>query len=62
MAKVFQVTGALNALAAIYYEPAPLDNQHAAFFDMYNEVGLTTGKLFRYTMAWDPKEDKQWSF
>ena len=52
------MTGALNALAAIYYEPGPSDNQHSAFFDMYNEVGLNMGKLFRYTMAWDPKEEK----
>ena len=62
MAKVFQVTGALNALAAIYYEPSPLDNQHSAFFDMYNEVGLNIGKLARYTMAWNPKEEKEWSY
>ena len=62
MAKVFQVTGTLNALAAIYYEPTPLDNQHAAYFDMYNEVGLAVGKLTRYTLAWDPKEDRQWTY
>ena len=62
MAKVFQVTGALNALAAIYYETPPPDNQHSAYFDMYDEIGKNVGKLLRYTMAWDPKEEKQWKY
>ena len=36
LGKVFQVTGALNALAAIYYDPAPSPDQHTAWFDMYS--------------------------
>jgi len=56
MANVFQVTGALNALAAIYYEPEPTADQHQAKFDMYTEVGLSIGKFCRYTLAFDPKE------
>ena len=56
MAHVFQVTGALNALAAIYYEEEPTHDQHQAWFDMYNDVGNAIGKLFRYTFKFDPKE------
>jgi hypothetical protein len=60
MANVFQVTGALNALAAIYYEPQPEPDQHEAFFDMYNEIGLAVGKLARYTLAFDPKAERDY--
>lgn len=56
MAKVFQVTGSLNALAAIYYDDQPESEQHTGWFDMYSEVGLNIGKLFRYTLNFDPKE------
>lgn len=56
MGKVFQVTGALNALAALYYEEQPDIDQHLAWFDQYNEVGLNVGKLFRYTLAFDPRD------
>lgn len=58
MSHVFQVTGALNALAAIYYEEEPKEDQHAAWFDMYVEVGMAIGKLMRYTLLFDPKEIK----
>jgi hypothetical protein len=54
MSKVFQVTGSMNALAAIYYEDPPEEWQHLAWFDMYNEVGLSIGKINRYTMGYDP--------
>jgi len=54
------VTGALNAMAAIYYEPQPNKDQHMAFFDMYNEIGLSVGKLVRYTLAFDPKEPRDY--
>ena len=57
MSKVFQVTGSMNALAAIYYEDPPEEWQHLAWFDMYNEVGLSIGKISRYTMGYDPKAD-----
>jgi hypothetical protein len=56
MAHVFQVTGALNALAAIYYEEEPKADQHQGWFDMYVEVGMATGKLYRYTMLFDPRD------
>ncbi len=56
MKHVFQVTGALNAMAAIYYDTMPEDDQHTGWFDMYSEVGLNIGKLFRYTLAFDPSE------
>ena len=58
MSKVFQVTGALNALAAIYYEESPMPDQHQAWFDMYTEVGKNIGKLARYTMDFDPKAER----
>ena len=54
--KVFQVTGALNALAAIYYDEEPTEDMHNDWFDFYNEVGLNVGKMFRWTLAFDPKE------
>lgn len=56
LSKVFQVTGALNSLAAIYYDEEPFEDEHALWFDFYNEVGLNIGKMFRYTLAFDPKE------
>ena len=56
LSKVFQVTGALNALAAIYYDEAPYEDEHSLWFDFYNEVGLNIGKMFRWTLAFDPKE------
>ena len=58
MKHVFQVTGALNAMAAIYYDTMPEDDQHSGWFDMYSEVGLNIGKLFRYTLAFDPSDIK----
>ena len=60
MGKIFQVTGALNGLAAIYYEPQPDKDQHMAHFDLSNEVGLNIGKLMRYTLGFDPKEVHDW--
>ena len=56
LAHVFQVTGALNGVAAVYYEEAPHTDEHMAMFDMYNEVGMSVGKVLRYTLAFDPKE------
>ena len=56
MGNVFQVTGALNALAAVYYGEQPTDDQHTAWFDMYADVGLNAGKLARYTLMFDPAE------
>lgn len=58
LAKVFQVTGALNSLAAIYYDEQPYEDEHSLWFDFYNEVGLNIGKVARYTLAFDPKEIK----
>ena len=58
MGNVFQVTGALNALAAVYYEEEPKPDMHQAMFDRFNDVGLAVGKLFRYTMAFDPKAER----
>jgi hypothetical protein len=60
MSKIFQVTGALNGLAAIYYEPQPQEDQHMAHFDVSNEVGLNIGKLMRYTTAFEPNEVHDW--
>lgn len=58
MSKVFQVTGSLNAIAAVYYDDQPVSDQHSGFFDMYNEVGVNIGKLWRYCFAFDAKELK----
>ena len=60
MGMVFQVTGALNALAAIYYEEEPNKDQHMAWFDRYSEIGRNIGKLARYTLAFDPKAIKDY--
>lgn len=46
----------MNSLAAIYYDEAPYDDEHGLWFDFYNEVGLNIGKMFRWTLAFDPKE------
>lgn len=45
----------MNALAALYYEDPPEEGQHLAWFDMYNEIGVSVGKISRYTMGYDPK-------
>lgn len=47
------MTGALNALAAIYYEEQPYEDEHALWRDFYNEVGLSIGKIFRWTLDFD---------
>ena len=60
MNAIFQVTGALNMLAAIYYEELPYEDAHMAWFDRSNEVGLNVGKLMRYTMGFDPKVVRDW--
>lgn len=58
MGKVFQVTGALNALAAAFYDNQPGEDQHVAWFDLFGEVGLNVGKVARYTLDFKPKEIK----
>ena len=55
MGKVFQVTGSLNAIAAVYYDDQPGPDQHSGYFDMYTEVGINIGKLWRYCFAFDAK-------
>ena len=60
MSNVFMVVGALNQLAAIYYDPMPPDDAHMALFDVYSDIGKAIGKLARYTMAFDPKEVYDW--
>lgn len=56
MGKVFQVTGALNAMAALFYDTQPKEDDHSLHFDMYSQVGTNVGKIMRYTLAFDPKE------
>merc|ERR1711907_168672 len=56
LSKVFQVTGALNSLAAIYYDEAPEEDEHSLWFEFYSEVGLNMGKIMRWTLAFDPRE------
>ena len=56
MNKVFQVTAAINALGAIYYDEAPSEEQHTLWFDFYSQVGQNIGKLGRYMLDFDPKE------
>ena len=60
MNAIFQVTGALNMLAAIYYEEFPPDDAHLAWFDRHSEIGFNVGKLMRYTMNFDPKTVRDW--
>ena len=56
MGKVFQVTGALNALAALFYDNQPGKDEHSLQFDMYSQVGMNAGKIARYTLAFDPSK------
>ena len=56
---MFQVTGALNALAAIYYDPAPSPDQHSAWFDMCSQIGMNVGRIAWYTLAFDVKKNHQ---
>ena len=56
LGKVFQVTGALNSLAAIYYDEQPGEDEHSLWFEFYTEVGLNLGKIMRWTLAFDPRE------
>ena len=56
MGKVFQVTGSLNALAALFYDPEPNNDDHKAFFDLYSSIGAEIGKITRWTLAFDPTE------
>lgn len=60
MKAVFQVVGALNGMAAIYYEEEPTEDQHIGWFDRYNAIGLNIGKLMRYTLGFDPKAVREW--
>ena len=62
MDNVFKVTGGINALAAVAYdmsETPPSEAHHMAWFEMYTEIGAATGKLFRYLIAFDPKEERE---
>ena len=59
MAHVFQVTGALNQMAAVFYEEEPTEDQHQAWFDMYIDIGLSVGKLMRYTLLFDPRDERE---
>ena len=56
MNKVFQVTAAINALGAVYYDEAPSEESHVLWFDFYSQVGQNIGKLGRYMLDFDPKE------
>ena len=60
MGKVFQVTGALNALAAIYYEEEPHKDLHMAWFERFSDIGKSVGKLARYATDFDPKAIKDY--
>mmetsp|Transcript_14227 Transcript_14227/g.24201 ORF Transcript_14227/g.24201 Transcript_14227/m.24201 type:complete len:260 (-) Transcript_14227:102-881(-) len=60
MGAVFQVTGALNALAAIYYEEEPQKDLHMAWFDRFSDIGKNIGKLARYTLKFDPDALAPW--
>ena len=53
MGKVFQVTGSMNTLAAIFYDPEPDKDDHQAFFDLYNNIGIEFGKIMKWTLAFD---------
>ena len=50
VAAMFQITGILNALAAVYYQKEKIDSSEQEvqmFFNMYQEVGVNIGKFFR---------------
>ena len=54
MAAMFQITGILNAIAAVYYQKEQMSSDEAEvqmFFDMYQEVGLNIGKFFRLSTS-----------
>ena len=54
MGNVFQVTGALNSLAAVVYDPEPDSDAHSLWFDRFSQIGLSVGKMVRYTLMFDP--------
>jgi len=67
VAMIFQITGILNSIGAVYYnidhageESSEIykDNPHMAYFDMVQELGLNLGKLIRFQIDFDPEKVK----
>lgn len=56
---IFQVTGVVNSILAVYYmdvEGIPDQYLHDVYFDAWSDVGTTLGKLLRYSFRFDPKK------
>ena len=52
---VFQITGALNAVASIIYGHYTLDENedlHDFYFDMYDDVGVNIGRMVRVSIEY----------
>lgn len=52
---MFQITGILNAIGAVYYKKSmdeTLTDTKGLYFDMYSEVGQNLGKFLRFSVAY----------
>ena len=61
VASIFQVTGVINSILAVYYMDTsmiPDEYLHDAYFDAWSDVGTTVGKLMRYSFNFDPKKEE----
>ena len=62
-AKVFQIIGIVNTVAAIIYQRVELDEHLEDYtddmketnFSMFEEMGKAIGKMIRFTIGFDPK-------
>jgi|TARA_B110001450_G_C17617411_1_gene479792 hypothetical protein len=55
------VTGVINSILAVYYMDSsiiPDEYIHDAYFDAWGDVGITLGKLLRYSFNFDPKKEE----
>ena len=61
VAYVFQVTGVINSLLAVYYldvSAIPEEYWHDAYFDAWSDAGVAIGKLLRFSFDFDPKSEE----
>ena len=54
--KMTKITRALKDMYALMIGAKPTDDQHLWWFDLYSEVGMALGKIFRYILEIDPKK------
>lgn len=60
MKNVFVVIGSLNYLASLYYKEELGEDQHQAYFDMYNGVGRALSRVARSTLDFDPNSARDY--